>query len=64
MAKLPKSDAFPVDRIVIKSKTSVPPGVPPPANTPRVEDETDAALRLACDKLPKVTAFPCDVKSI
>ena len=41
--KLPKSDAFPVDRIVIKSIVSVAPGDAPPANIPRVEDQTDDA---------------------
>ena len=63
VAKLPKSVASPVDEIVTKSILSVTPGVAPPANTPRVEDEADAALRLDCVQSPKFTAFPCDVKS-
>ena len=49
----PKSDAFPVVAIVMKSITFVREGVPPAIKTPRVEFETAPAVILASVKSPK-----------
>ena len=52
-----KSVAFPVEDIVIKSIIFVF-GASPPANKPRVDDETAAKPCLVVTKSPKSIAFP------
>ena len=53
----PKSTPFPVVKIVTYSITF---DVPPPANTPLVEEEQAPLLLLVLVKVPKLTASPSE----
>ena len=56
----PKSNALPVDEIVIKSIIFDTPGSLPPKNNPRIELDAAPKFLLASVKLPKSIASPVD----
>ena len=67
LVKSPKSDAFPVVGIAMKSMVLIRLGDPPPPKQARVGEETPALLKLEVCKSPKSCAFPVDpmvIKSI